>query len=807
MERLWRDLRYGLRRLRNTPGFTLVAVLTLALGIGVNTSMFSVIEATILGGLPYPAASRLVRVFRTSPQSQSWPHSAANVLDYQAKNDAFEKMAVFTWSTFNLAEPGQPPERVDGVAVGANFFPTLSMQPALGRVFTADEDRPGSNDVVVLSHGFWMRRYAGDPSIVGRTVRMDGRPTTIVGVMPPGADYPVLWGPVDVWHPLALTDEQKRDRNNNWLNALARLKPDVSIREAQARMSLLSTQLKSANGNADSPDGLRVVGLLESGMNATGQVVSWMCLGLAGLVLLIACANIANLQIARVSQRSREYAVRSALGAARRRLLRESLTESLLLGMIGGGVGIVVACWCNGYLGRSIVIGDRAGFDIPLNWPILGFATAISVGAGAISGLFPSWMAARADVNQALKQGSRGTSSRSQHRLRNVLVVAQIALALVLLASSALFVGGLRRFMSRDPGWAMDHVLTGFVSLPKEGYPDDATRRAFQARLLERLAAQPGVESVAIASSLPIWPYRSSTNLRVEDRPAPPVNQEPLFYSTQVGHAFFETLGIPLLQGSTFPKDVRPDGPRLALVNEAAARRFWPNQSPIGKRLGDGGDDPRWREIIGVVGDVRFPAQLGEPDTPYQIYVPLEQEPRERLAVAVRVSSTPSALVGPLRAAVAAVDPDLPVSEVATPQEQVRRGMTSFGLAGQVLTAFGLLGLLLAALGIYGVITNVVVHRTSEFGIRVAVGAQVRDILWLVLAKGLRLSLWGAALGIVGSVALARLLLAAVPSLQSNSAAVVASVTAVLTAVAMVACWLPAWRATQVDPLVALRQE
>jgi putative ABC transport system permease protein len=807
MERLWRDLRYSLRALRNTPGFTLVAVLTLALGIGVNTSMFSVIEATILGGLPYPEASRLVRVFRTSPQAQTWPHSAANVLDYQAKNDAFEKMAAFSWWTFNLAEPGQPPQRVDGIAVGANFFPTLGMQPALGRVFTAEEDRPGNNDVVVLSHGFWMRRYAGDPGVVGRTVRMDGRPTTIVGVMPPGADYPVLWGPVDVWHPLALTDEQKTDRNNNWLNALARLKPGVSIREAQARMSLLSNQLKKANGNADNPDGLRVVGLLESGMNATGQVVSWMCLGLAGFVLLIACANIANLQIARVSRRSREYAVRSALGAARGHLLRESLTESLLLGVIGGGVGIVVAWWCNGYLGRSIAIGDRLGFDIPLNWSILGFATAISVGAGAISGLFPSWMATRADVNQALKQGSRGTSSRSQHRLRNVLVVAQIALALVLLASSALFVGGLRRFLSRDPGWAMGRVLTGFVSLPEQAYPDDASRRAFQERVLERLAAQPGVESAAIASSLPIWSYRSSANLRAEDRPAPPVNQEPLFYTAAVSRGFFETLGIPVLQGSTFPKDVRPDGPRLALINEAAARRFWPNESPIGKRLGDTDDDPGWREIIGVVGDVRFPAQLGEPDTPYQLYVPFEQEPREGLAVAVRASSTPSALVGPLRAAVAAVDPDLPLSEVATPEEQVRRGMTSFGLAGQVLTAFGLLGLLLAALGIYGVITNVVVQRTSEFGIRVAVGAQVRDILWLVLAKGLRLSLWGAMLGTAGSVALARLLLAAVPSLRSNSAAVVASVTVVLMAVAMVACWLPAWRATRVDPLVALRQE
>ncbi len=807
MQKPWQDLRYALRTLRHTSGFTFVAVFTLALGIGVNTSMFSVIEATLLGGLPYPQASRLVRVFRTSPQSQSWPHSGAAVLDYKAKNDAFEKMAVFSWWTFNLAEAGQPPERVDGIAATPDFFQVLGMAPELGRVFTPDEDRPGNSDVVVLSHSFWMRRYGGDRGIVGRTVRLDGRSTTIVGVMPPGADYPFVWGPIDAWHPLALTDEQRKDRDNNWLSAIARLKPGVSIPQAQARMSVLSRQLKKANGNEEDPDGLRVAALLGSAMDETGVVVSWMCLGLAGFVLLIACANIANLQIARVAQRSREYAVRSALGAARRHLMRQSLTESLVLGAIGGGLGIVVARWCNDFLGRSIVIGDRAGAVIPLNWTILGFATAISVGAGVVSGLVPSWMATRGDFNLALKQGSRGTASRSQHRLRNGLVVAQMALALVLLASSALFVGGLRRFMVRDPGWAMDHILLGSLTLPKESYPDDARRRAFQNQVLERLAGQPGIQAVALSSSLPIWSYGSSANLRVEGRPTPRANQGPLFYFASVSSGFFDTLRIPVLMGSTFPRDVGADGPRVALINETAARQFWPNESPIGKRIGYDGEQPMWREIIGVVGDVGYPAQLSRADTPYQIYTPLEQDPSRWLAVAVRTSSAPATLVQPLRRAVAAVDPDLPVSNIGTPAERVRRGLAGFGLAGQVLTGFGLLGLLLAALGIYGVITNVVIQRTSEFGIRVAVGAQVRDILWLVLAKGLRLSLWGALLGIAGSLTLARLLVAAVPLLQSNSAVVVVAVAGVLIAVALVACWLPAWRATRVDPLVALRQE
>jgi predicted permease len=807
MEKLWQDVRYGLRTLARTPGFTTVAILTLALGIGVNTSMFSVIDATLLGGLPYPEASRLVRVFRTSQQSQSWPHSAANFLDYQAKNEVFEKMAAFSWWSFNLAERGQPPDRLDGIVATADFFALLGMPPALGRVFTSEEDRPGKADVVVLSHGFWKRRFGADRTIIGRSFRFDGRPATVIGVMPPGADYPFVWGRVDAWRPLALTDEQRRDRNNNWLNSIGRLRPGVSLRRAQAAMDLLLGQLNAANAVKDNHDGLRLAHLLESSLDETGRTVSWMCLGLSGFVLLIACANLANLQLARVAGRGREYAVRSALGARRGRLLRQSLTESLLLGAIGGAVGLVVAWWCNGFLGMSIVIGDRAGVDIPFNWTILGYATALSVGAGMLAGLFPAWMSACADVIRALKQSQRGTADRSQHRLRNGLVVGQVTLALVLLTGSALFVAGLRQFTKRDPGWKMEGLVAGFISLPGEAYADDARRCAFQNRLEESLLARPGVESVALADSIPIWPYGSSTNLRAEDQPPLPPDRVPLLYYAHVSAGFFDALGIPVVAGSVFSRETRADGPRVAVINESTARRFWPDESPIGKRLGYSGEPPQWREVIGVVRDVRFPAQLGPADTPLQIYVPLEQEPSAWLVAAVRSSKAPEAVAPTLRQGLAAVDPDLPISSVATAAEHVHRTLTSFGLAGQVLTAFALLGLLLAALGIYGVITNVVVQRTSEFGIRMAVGAQVRDVLWLVLARGLRLTVLGLVLGAVGSIALARLLTNAVPSLQSNSALAVASVSMVLLAVALLACWLPAWRATRLDPLTALREE
>jgi predicted permease len=661
--------------------------------------------------------------------------------------------------------------------------------------------------VVVLSHGFWKRRFGADPTIVGRTYRIDGRPTTIIGVMPPGADYPFLWGRVDAWCPLALTDEQRRDRNTNWLNSIGRLRPGVSVARAQAAMDVLLGQLNTANAIKDNHDGLRVVHLLESSLDDTGRTVSWMCLGLAGFVLLIACANLANLQLARMAGRGREYAVRSALGARRWRLLRQSLTESLLLGAMGGAVGVVVAWWCNGFLGMSIVIGDRAGVDVPFNWTILGYATALSVGAGMIAGLVPAWMSARGDVIRGLKQSQRGTADRSQHRLRSGLVVGQVTLALVLLTGSALFVTGLRNFTKRDPGWKTEGVVAGFISVPSESYADAARRRVFQKRLEESLLAQPGVESVALADSLPIWSYASSTNLRAEDQPPPPPDQVPLLYYVHVNAGFFDALGIPVVAGSVFSREVRADGPRVAVINESTARRFWPDESPIGKRLGESGEKPQWREVIGVVRDVRFPGQLGPPDTALQIYVPLEQEPSAWLTAAVRSAGAPEAVAPALRQGVAGVDPDLPISSVATVAEHVHRTLTSFGLAGQVLTAFALLGLLLAALGIYGVITNVVVQRTSEFGIRMAVGAQVRDVLWLVLAKGLRLTLLGTLLGVVGSLALARLLTSAVPSLQSNSVVAVAAVSAVLLAVALLASWLPAWRATRLDPLTALREE
>jgi predicted permease len=606
---------------------------------------------------------------------------------------------------------------------------------------------------------------------------------------------------------LALSDEQRANRDNNWLNAIARLSPGVSIPKAQAEMNVLRAALKTEGGRADDPDGLRIVQLLEGSMDETGRVVSWMCLGLAGFVLLIACANIANLQIARGARRSREFAVRAALGAGRHRILRQSLTESLLLGLAGGLAGLVVAWWGNELLGRSIIIGEQ-GVEIPLNLTILAYTATLSILAGVAAGVVPSWVKA-GDLGATLKQGSRGTEDRSRHRLRSALVVGQVGMALTLLATSALFVRGLRQFAHKDPGWKTEGLLAGYLNLPKEAYSDDARKKAFPKRLEEELRAQPGVTKAAVAGSLPVWPYGSSTNLVAEGQARAPREQVPLFYFARVGASFFDTLGIPLVEGATFSDAVRADSPRVAVVNESVARRFWPGESAIGKRLGDPEGDPRWREVVGVVRDVGFPATLGAPETAFQIYVPLEQEPSSWLAVVVRGPDGGDAgvLAAPLREALGAVDPDLPVSDLATVPEHIRTSLSSFGLAGRVLTGFGILGLLLAVLGVYGVVANVVVQRTREFGIRIAVGAQVRDVLWLVLGKGLRLTVVGVLVGLAGSFALARLMAAAIPSLQSNSGGAIVSMAGTLLAVALLACWLPAHRATRVDPLVALREE
>jgi putative ABC transport system permease protein len=793
------NLKFAIRQLLKNPGFAAVAVLTLALGIGVNTSMFSGLHGLLLPELEYPESERLVRVFYTSPHSQRWPHSPANFLDQREQAGVFEAMAATTFRSYNLSEPGQPAEQLRAVLATAELIPMLGIQPQLGRAFLPEEDQPGRNNVVILNHTFWLDRFAADPNILGRPLRLDGETVTVIGVMPAHFRDRQQWGTVDLLRPMGFTAEQRQARGNNYLDVFARLKPGVSLAQGNAALETLAARLRQEHPDSNAGSGFRLVSLAKSRMDPRGQIMLWLIMGLAGFVLLIACANLANLQFARTAMRSRELAIRGALGARRSRLLFQLLTESLLLAALGGLLGLVLAHWANLWITRELTEDGRPLVALEIGLHVFGFALLATTFSGLAFGLVPAWLASRMDLNTALKQGARGTGNdRSQHRLGHSLIVAQVALALMLLAGAGLVISGLRSFGVRDPGWRIDGLHAGYLTLPAGKYPDGETRSAFVARLQEKLASLPGVEQAAIASSLPISSFRSHTGLTVEGEPE--FGQPRLRSLSFVSPNYFATLGIRLVEGREFTEADTVGRPEVVIVNEATARAYWPNDSAVGKRIGTSG---AWQEIVGVVGDVQAATDAGEPATRFQSYRPLAQDSQGGLVVAVRGAVTADTL----RRAVAELDPDLPLSEAGSVRTVVGRFLDQVAVAGWLLGAFAGLGLFLAALGTYGVIAGYVGQRTNEIGLRMALGARIADVLWLVLGRGLRLTAVGLGLGLVGSIGLSRVLVSLAPGLKSNGPAVLFIVSGLLLLVAFIACWLPARRASRVNPMLALRSE
>jgi len=804
---MFQDLRYGIRMLFKDKGFTAVAVLTLALGIGANTAMFSVLNTYLFRTLPYPNSENLVRVFRTSIHSQSWPHSPGNFFDFREKNNVFDKMVAYTGIRPNLANPGEPAERLRGYAASADFFPALGVQPALGRTFTPEEHETGADRVAVLSDRFWINRFGGDPNIVGRKLRMDGQDVEVIGVMPPGFDHPLLWGTVDVWRPLAYTAEGRRARGSNYLRAFARLKPGVTIEQADQAMKALVVNLAKERGGQSDNESLRLEALQKSMSDAVGRKVMWFTFGLAGFVLLIACANLANLQLARTAARTREFSVRAALGAGRFRLLRQSLIESLIIALIGGLLSLFLAIWGIGFISMSL-FSELPGAKVTLDFKVFGFALLCSVLTGLLFGTVPAWLASRADVNQALRESARGSSSgRSHQRLRSALIVGEVAFALVLLTGAGLFLRGLQRFINLDPGWRVDGLVTAQISLQGEKYAKPEEKRAFHQKLEERLAALPGVQQVTLCQSQPVWGIYSSGSFRIEGQPVPQPGQWPEIYMEPVSIRYFETLGIRLLEGRFFTSADTAEQPKIVIINETTAHRFWPNESAIGKRIGDGENPPNWREVVGVVSDLRFPGDLDEPYTRYQSYRPLVQDPWGFNHIMMRTSTSPDTIASSIRSAVADVDPTVPAYQIRTVRSLVVQSLGSISLLGTLLGAFAALGLALAAIGIYGVISYSVVQRTGEIGIRMALGAQTRDVLRLVMGKGSRLILFGSLLGFAGAYTVARFLASAIPTLPTRDPMAMGGITLALIIVALIACYLPARRATKVDPMVALRHE
>ena len=800
------DVRYSLRMLLKHKGFTLVSALTLALGIGINTAMFSVLNTFLFGSLPYPQSERLIRVWRTSPHSQSWPHSPGNFFDQHDQNTVFEKMAAYNFVSRNLTEQGQTAERLLSLAATADFFPMLEVPAAHGRVFKPEEFQPGADNVIILSDRFWTRRFGNDPNVVGRRIQLDGKTVEIVGVMPPGFEHPILWGPIDIWQPLAFTPERKTSRDTNYLSEFGRLKPGVSIKQAEQSMVALAANIGKQNSSNEG-ESVRLEPLQRSMSDSIGRTVMWFTFGLAGFVLLIACANLANLQLVRTAARSRELAVRAALGAGRWRLLRHSFTESILVALIGGAISLVIALGAVRFISARLFT-DLPGAHVQLDYKVFGFALLCSLLTGILFGTVPAWLASRADVNLALRENSRGsTAGRSQHRLRHTLIVGEVAFAMVLLAAAGLFLRGLQRFINADPGWQVDGLVMAGMSLRGEKYKDDKQVIVFLTELENRLRTLPGVQHAAIASSNPVFGFNSSSSFLVEGRPEPPPDKYLEMFFELVSSDYFETLGARLQQGRSFNAADTADHPKVVIINETTARTFWPNESPIGKRISSTGPKKEYWEIVGVVNDLAFPGSLGEPYTRFEAFLPMTQAAPNYLTLALRTSSNAEAIANSLRNSIAGLDPELPVYRIRTARSAVDQGLGNISLLGSLLGAFAAIGLILAAIGIYGVVSYTVVQRTGELGIRMALGAQSRDVMWLVLGKGAVLVTIGALLGGLGAYGVAKLLIAVIPSLPTRDPLILPAAAFALVAVALVACYIPARRATRVDPLIALRSE
>ncbi|MFI5336174.1 MAG: ABC transporter permease [Opitutales bacterium] len=804
---MFQYLRLAFRSLAKTPGYTGIALFTLALGIGVNTAMFSVIDTLLFHGNPFPRPEQLVWVWGTN--KQGWPSNLSDieVREMRARTRSFASLAAFVRYSYGVREPGRPAERVNCLQASPEFFAAFGIKPILGRPYTPAEATPGNGQVVLLTHSYWQSHFSGDRTVLGRTLRLNGEAVTIIGVMPPEFDNHLQWGNTALWQPLNLTQDQQLNRDSRSFAVVGRLREEVTPEQAKAELVPLAAAQEKEHPQDYLHLRYQVARYGSSGEDDDNRII-WLQLGLSGFVLLIACANLANLQLARASLRVHELAIRAALGASRRQLVLQQLTESLVLALAGGTLGIGVALWVNRALSRSILLDGVPGLDIALNSPVLALTLVLAVATGILFGLVPAWLASRIDVNQALKQQGRGASaSRSHHRLRNSLIVAEVALALVLLSGAGIMQRGFLRVLKRKPGWDTDKVLTAVLPIPESRFDTPVKRYDHYRLIAERLAGQPGVEAVAVASSLPTWGYQNDQPVLIAGQSEANPAGLPTASHVMVSSDYFKVMGIPLMSGQVFAPNIKAEDPQVIIINEALARKLWPGENPVGKRIGSLFKGPAvWREVIGVVRDVDSAASIENPVSPYQIYRPLVQEPWAWEQVVLR-GPNPEGLRETLRHAIEAVDPDQPVEQIATVRQFTEESLHNVVLIGQVLTGFALLGLLLAGIGLYGVISHLVTQRTGEFGIRLALGATPGDVLRLVLRQGLRLTLIGLVIGLGGAYGLGRFLGSMMPRLATFDATAIGAVGLLLLAVALFACWLPARRATKVDPLTALQAE
>jgi predicted permease len=814
MDRLIQDLRYAIRTLAKSPGFTVVAVVTLALGIGANSAIFSVINAVLLQPLPYRQPDRLVEVNHFYPSLNNLYASVSvpGFRDYSARTDLFEKSAVERRGAMNITGAGEP-ERVNVTRVSGKFFPTFGVTAALGRVLRPDEARAGHDHEVVLTYGFWKRKFGGDPAAVGQTIRLDDEDYTVVGVMPRRfRDF--FSARTDLWMPVVFTPDQFADsrRTNEFLAFTGRLAPGVSVEKAQAEMHTMARQLRRSYPNSYASDWDLLVRPLTQ--LATGEIrpALLLLLGAVGFVLLIACANVASLQLARSAARAREIAVRVALGASPRRLMRQLMTESVLLAFAGGLVGLLLAWWG---LPALLALNPNSlprGATVHLDLRVLGFTLLVSIAAGLLFGLIPALQLRRSDVHESLKEGGRGAvGERHSLAWRRGLVVATMAVALTLLAGAGLLIRSFSRLVAVDPGFRPDHLLTFAVSLPTAKYPNDTVRSAVLQRLADAVAAAPGVVAAGGTSVLPFGGNWSTASFSVEGYQPPPNAPGPWGDMRVVTPGFLTTLGATLRRGRQFTSADRGGAPRVVIVDDEMVHRYWPNEDPIGKRVTFNNLTDSSITWITVVGVVSHTLHTGYDDQRrVQLYFPVAQVGLPFMVYAARTRGDPLASLGAVRAAVASVDDGLPLAAVNTMDELMGQSTGPRRFAMLLLAGFAGLAMLLASVGLYGVMSYIVTQRSRELGVRVALGASAEDVLRLVLDQGLRLALAGVGIGLVAAFLLTRVanvMRKLLFDVKAYDPVTFVVVPLLLIAVALLASWLPARRATRVDPIEALRTE
>lgn len=794
------DLRFACRQLLKSPGFTAVAILTLALGIGACTAVFSVVNIALLHPLDYPDPERLIGIMETNlPQFPEFSVSPPNYLDWEKQTKSYSYLTAYSGTQVNLTGAGEP-EQLNAVKATAHYFDVYGLSPVLGRTFSPEEDVPGKNHVVVLSNPFWQRVFGGDKNVVGRSVHLNGEPFTVIGVasLTTGKARKV-----DLWMPMAFSPEERSNkyRGAHYLNVAGRLRPRVSVAHAQAELKLLAAQLAQQYPDSNKGWGVLLLPMQEFAVRDVSTVL-YVLLGAVGCVLLIACANIANL-LARATARHRELSIRAALGASRSRLVRQLLTESVLLALCGGAAGLLVARW-----GLDALLA-LAPTDLPrtssihLDAGVLVFSFLLSVVTGVVFGVAPAWLAAHTDMNESLKQGSRG-STDARGRLRGALVVIEVAFALVLLCGAGLLARSFMRLTHVDPGFNPKDAIVMRLSLPEKKYEKKEQQVAFVDTLLERLRALPGVKEVGLTHTLPLindWVMVFAIEGRPKIDPADLPNTN--YYAVTAD--YFRAMGIPLIRGRFFSDRDNAKTPHVAVINETLAKQFFPNEDPIGKRINIMGDPETWREIVGIVGDVK---QYGvDKATTNQAYEPFAQHPFNTLNVVLRSTGSPTALRGALRPAVYSVDKDQPIGKIEPLKEIVADTIAKQRFEMTLLVVFALVALIIASVGIYGVMSYNVAQRRGEIGIRMALGAQTRDVLHLILGSGGKLVGIGLLVGLVATFIATRAMGSILFQTSASDPFTLGAITLLLAGVALVACLLPAQRATRVNPIEALRTE